>query len=272
MGENMDLIEKQYKNRPRLWLYQMLTLILILALIAWSGSAVEFNAGRSKGLQVAKNIILGILHPDTAFLFNLTTKGVPYLLFETVCIAFLGTIVGAVLAIPFSFLAASNIVPKPVALLGRLFIMAVRTIPPFVYGLMFIRVTGPGPFTGLLTMSLCSIGMLTKMNIETIEDLDVRILESLDAAGCNTFEKIRYGIMPQLIPNFLSTAIYRFDMNLRDAAVLGFVGAGGIGAPLMFAMSSYRWNQVGAILAGLIVLILLMEVFSTRVRVKLIRG
>jgi phosphonate transport system permease protein len=110
------------------------------------------------------------------------------------------------------------------------------------------------------------------MNIETIEDLDIGILESLDAAGCNTFEKIRYGIIPQLIPNFLSTAIYRFDMNLRDASVLGLVGAGGIGAPLLFAMSSYRWNQVGSILIGLIILILIIELFSTKIRVKLVRG
>lgn len=265
-------IEKQYNSRPKKWIYQIITILVVAILVAWSTSAVEFSGSRQNGFVVAKNIIYGIFHPDTALLFNLTTEGVAYLLFETVCIAFLGTIVGAILAIPFSFLAATNIVPKPIALFGRFIIMLIRTIPPFVYGLMFIRVTGPGAFTGLLTMSVCSIGMLTKMNIETIEDLDVRILESLDAAGCNTFEKIRYGIMPQLIPNFLSTAIYRFDMNIRDAAVLGLVGAGGIGAPLMFAMSSYRWNQVGAILAGLILLILVMEMFSTKLRVKLTRG
>lgn len=78
-------------------------------------------------------------------------------------------------------------------------------------------------------MSLCSIGMVSKMFIESIEDLDKRILESLDAAGCTTFQKIRYGILPQLTADFTSTIIYRFDMNLRDATVLGLVGAGGIG-------------------------------------------
>ena len=103
---------------------------------------------------------------------------------------------------------------------------------------MFIRVTGPGPFAGLLTMSLCSIGMVSKMFIESIEDLDKRILESLDAAGCTTFQKIRYGILP----------------------------------PLIFAMSSYRWNEVGAILLGLIVLVLIIEWISARIRVKLARG
>lgn len=79
-------------------------------------------------------------------------------------------------------------------------------------------------------------------------------------------------ILPQLMPNFASTAIYRFDINLRDATVLGLVGAGGIGAPLIFAMNAYRWNEAGAILAGLIVLVLIVEWISTKIRVKLARG
>lgn len=186
--------------------------------------------------------------------------------------AYLGKIVGAVISLPLSFLSASNLVPRGVALVGRVLIAAIRTIPAFIYGLMFIRVTGPGPFAGLLTMSLCSIGMVSKMFIESIEDLDKRILESLDAAGCTTFQKIRYGILPQLTADFTSTIIYRFDMNLRDATVLGLVGAGGIGAPLIFAMSSYRWNEVGAILLGLIVLVLIIEWISAKIRVKLARG
>ena len=171
-----------------------------------------------------------------------------------------------------NFLSASNLMPAPIAWLSRMAIMAIRTVPAFVYGLMFIRVSGPGAFTGLLTMSVCSIGMVSKMYIEAIEDLDIRILESLDACGCNTMQKIRYGILPQLIPNFASTVIYRFDINLRDATVLGLVGAGGIGAPLIFAMNSYRWNEAGAILVGLIVLVLIVEYISTRIRVKLTRG
>ena len=100
-------------------------------------------------------------------------------------------------------------------------------------------------------------------------NLALRILESLDAAGCTSRQKIRYGILPQLMPNFASTAIYRFDINLRDATVLGLVGAGGIGAPLIFAMNSYRWSEAGAILVGLIVLVLIIEWISTKIRVKL---
>lgn len=263
---------RQYEERPRSWIFKLCMGLAAVGLFVWSGSAVRLDSAQQNGLEVAGSIIFGILHPDTKLLFNLTTQGVPYLLLETICIAFLGTIVGAILAIPFSFLSAMNIVPKPIAAVGRLAIMAVRTIPAFVYGLMFIRVTGPGAFAGLLTMSVCSVGMLSKLYIEAIEDLDAGILESLDAAGCNTLQKIRYGILPQLVPNFLSTIIYRFDMNLRDAAVLGLVGAGGIGAPLIFAMSSYRWNEVGSILLGLMVLVLMVEFFSTKIRTKLTRG
>lgn len=265
-------IEKMYEREPKTWYVQLAVALIVAALLAWSMSAVQTGNSTGDGFAVAVNIISGIFHPDTELLFNFTETGVAYLLLETMCIAFLGTVVGAVWSVPLSFMAASNLVPKPLALTVRTFIMLVRTIPAFVYGLMFIRVTGPGPFAGLLTMSVCSIGMISKMFIESIEDLDTKILESLDAAGCTMFQKIRYGILSQLFPDFMSTLIYRFDMNLRDATVLGLVGAGGIGAPLIFAMNSYRWNQVGAILAGLIVLILIIEVISTKIRVKLARG
>ena len=114
---------------------------------AWSMSTVQSGTTGGDGLTVAGKIISGIFHPDTALLFNFTTSGVAYLLLETMCIAFLGTIVGAVLSIPLSFLAAANLVPKPIALIFRVFIMAIRTIPAFVYGLMFIR-DGTGTICG----------------------------------------------------------------------------------------------------------------------------
>ena len=265
-------IRKQLEKQPKTWIFQVICLLIFMVLMVWSSSTVKFTGLAKGGTDIAKNILVGIFTPDPKLLFSFTTQGVPYLLLETMCIAFLGTIVGAILAVPIAFLSATNIVPKPIALVGRLIIMAVRTIPAFVYGLMFIRVTGPGPFAGLLTMSLCSIGMVSKMYIEAIEDIDIKILESLDACGCTTFQKIRYGILPQLLPDFASTIIYRFDMNLRDATVLGLVGAGGIGAPLIFAMNAYRWNEVGAILAGLIILVLIIEFISGKIRVKLARG
>lgn len=265
-------IKEAYDKRPQTWIYHLAIAIIFVGLMVWSGTAVETAGTTMDGGQIALNVLAGIFNPDLSFLFDFTTKGVPYLMLETICIAFLGTIVGAILSVPLAFISASNLTPKPIAFAGRIIIMAVRTIPAVVYGLMFIRVTGPGPFAGLLTMGVCSVGMISKMYIEAIEDLDTHVVESLDAAGCNTWQKIRYGILPQLLPNFASTAIYRFDINLRDATILGMVGAGGFGAPLIFAMNAYRWNEAGAILAGLIVLIIVIEFISTKIRVKLTRG
>lgn len=269
----MDLaVRKQLKQEPNLWINKALTVMFIIAIMLWAGNNVDYNGIKDNGMEIAKNVVSGILHPKTSMLFTLQKGGVPALLLETICIALLGTLIGSILAVPLAFMASSNITPKWVSNITLLFIAAIRTFPAFVYGLMFIRVSGPGPFAGVLTMSLTSIGMVSKLFIEIIEDLDKKILESLDAAGCNGFQKVRYGILPQLFTEFVSTVIYRFEINIKDASTLGLVGAGGIGAPLIFAMNSLSWDEVGAILFGLIVLVLIVEYVSTKIRTKLTRG
>ena len=265
-------IEEAYESRPRLWWLYTFIVLIIAALLGWSGTAITYNGFANKGIEIAKGIGYGLLHPDTGLLFNLTTEGVPYQLLQTVAIAVLGTLIGGVLAIPFSFLACDKIVPKWVSVIFRAIILGIRTIPSLVWALMWIRVTGPNAFCGVVTESVCSIGMICKMYINAIEDVDTRILESLDAAGCTSFQKVRYGILPQIIPNFISTVIYRFDINVKDATTLGIVGAGGIGAALIQCMNSSRWSMVGAYLFGLIFLMIIVEIFSTRVRNRLARG
>ena len=265
-------IEATLKQEPSKKVQYLILTTIIVAAFVWSLSAIEFNAVDDGGWKIASKIIQGILTPDMELLWNFTNQGVFYLLFETICIAFIGTIFGAILSIPVAFLMAPSIVPKPVYLTTRFLVIVIRTVPALVYGLMFVRVTGPGPFAGAMTMSLTSIGMVSKLYVDVIEDIDRGVLEAMDSMGCTTYEKIRFGIIPQLIANFSSITIYRFDMNLRDATILGLVGAGGIGSPLIFAMNSYRWNQVGSILIGLIVLILIVEFVSNKLRNKLVNG
>ena len=265
-------IEEAYEARPRLWWVYTLIVLIVASLLTWSGTAVKFGGFATKGIEVAKGVGNGLLHPDTNLLFNLTTEGVPYQLFQTVAIAVLGTLIGGLLAVPFSFLASDKIVPKGVAFITSAVILIIRTIPSLVWALVWIRVTGPNAFCGVVTQSVCSIGMISKMYITAIEDIDVRILESLDASGCTAFQKIRYGILPQIIPNFISPVIYRFDINVKDATTLGIVGAGGIGAALIQCINSSRWSMVGAYLCGMVVLMLFIEFFSTRIRSKLTRG
>ena len=122
-------IEAAYEQRPRRWVFELAVAVVVVALLLWSGSAVETAGTTQNGAVIAWNILAGIFHPDTNLLFNFTTQGVPYLLLETICIAFLGTIVGAIISIPLAFLSASNLTPKPVAFVGRIIIMAVRTVP-----------------------------------------------------------------------------------------------------------------------------------------------
>lgn len=267
---NMTYEEYLSKNKPnRNWIW-ILTVMLIVVLI-WAFSGISGTGGSGNTSVIARNMIRGLVNPDRDLLFNFQ-QGVPYLLFETIAIAFLGTIIGGVFAIPLAFLSSRNVVPKVVSSVTKVLAIGIRTIPSLVYGLMFIRVTGPGPFAGVMTMSVISIGMLTKLFTDAIEDIDEGVVEALESMGFTTWEKIRHGIIPQLNAAFLSTILYRFDMNLRDATTLGLVGAGGIGAPLTFAINGYSWSEVGAILLGLIIMVLLIETFSTRIRKKIMYG
>ena len=265
-------VAEMYMRRPRMWWLYTLIVLIIAVLVGWSGSTIEFEGLTVTGRSVAQGVISGITHPDFKLLFGTGETDVPYLLLQTMAIAVLGTIFGAILAIPFAFLASTNILPKPVAYIFRVIILLIRTIPSLVWALMWIRVTGPGAACGVITQSVCSIGMISKMYITAIEDLDTRILESLDAMGCTAFQKIRYGVIPQLTASFISTTIYRFDINLKDATTLGIVGAGGIGASLVQCLNSRRWAMVGSFVWGLMVLVLIIEFLSTRVRKKLARG
>lgn len=269
MNQKLTLVLDQAPRRGRQ--YALIVLVL-LVLVGLSSPALKGADITAKGFEIGQSILTGLLTPDTQLLFGLGDSGVAYLILQTIAIAFLGTLVGAVIAVPLSFVSATNIVPRPIVIVTRFIIMAIRTIPSLVYGLMFIRVTGPGPFAGVMTLAVVSIGMISKLFIETIEDLDPGILESLDAFGATFFQKIRYGVLPQLGPDFISILVYRFDMNLREATVLGLVGAGGIGAPMIFALSAYHWHQVGAILIGLFILVFVVEILSDKLRQKIIRG
>ena len=217
-------------------------------------------------MQAVGAMLSGLTRPDWSFFFRTDTSGLGHLLLETVCIALVGTCVGMVLALPLSFLSTSRLMTKPVALLFRAVIMAIRSVPFLIYGLIFIRVSGPGPFTGVLTLGICSVGLLSKRFTEAIEALDFRAYHALEAMGIPLLLRVRYAVLPQIIPAFASAVLYRFDVNIREASVLGLVGAGGIGAPLIFAMNHYAWNEAGAIALGLIILVWVIDLLSAALR------
>jgi phosphonate transport system permease protein len=266
-------IQEALRKQPNEWALKLFVLAIILVIFVVAQDYIPYRGVTEQGLLIARNIFNALTNPNQTILFDFVTRdGVPVLIMETAAIAFLGTIFGAIISVPFAFLSARNIVPKAIASIGVAIIVVIRTFPAVVYALMFIRVTGPGAFTGVLTLSVASIGMLAKLFAEIIEDLDPGIIEALDASGCNTIQKIQYGIFPQLMSNFASTTIYRFEINVKYATILGMVGAGGIGAPLIFAISAYRWSDAGALLIGLVIFVLIIEMISTRIRKKLATG
>ncbi|MFV0379614.1 MAG: phosphonate ABC transporter, permease protein PhnE [Anaerorhabdus sp.] len=265
-------IYEMFTKRPKNYRNYLVYSVILIGLIIYAMSGIDYKGITQKGMDVASGIVYGILHPDKNLLFSMASDGVFMLMLETLAIATLGTIIGALLAIPVAFLSSENVVGKNVAFIARTFVLFIRTIPSLVWALMWVRVTGPGASCGIMTQSIVSIGMLSKLFTTAIEDLDTGILESLDAAGCNTFEKIRVGILPQLTAGFISTIIYRFDINIKDASTLGIVGAGGIGAPLIQSINSRRYSMVGAFLFGMIFLVMIIEYFSTKIRKRLATG
>lgn len=262
-----QLIEKAPSHKIR----NFVIVAIILVLVALSLPFVSWDKISTRGVTIATNILKNFISPNWAALFDFSFKGIPYLLLETVCIALLGTLIGAILSFPLAFLASRNIVGEKISSIFVVFITIIRTIPPFVYVIMFVQVE-IGAVAGILAFAMTSIGMISKLFIESIEELDKGVIEALDSSGATTFQKIRYGIMPQLMSNFLSTILYRFEINVKNATILGMVGAGGVGAELLFAMSNFRWNDAVTLIIGIIILVLVIEFFSGKLRDKLVNG
>jgi len=268
----MAEIQKQLSKFPKRWPRFVTTLLVVVGVIILTKICIDFKGVNPKGLAVAKNAFTGIFVPDWGVITDLSSVGLGYLLLETLAIAFLGTVFGAIFALPFAFLGSRNVAPLWVNEICLIIISIIRAFPAFMYGIMFVKAVGLGAFAGVLSMALGSLGMLSKLMIEAIEDIDNGVLEALDSTGASTFEKIRYGIIPQLSSNFISTILYRFDINIKNATILGVVGAGGIGAPLIFAINAQKWHAVGSYLLGIVVLTLVIEYVSTRIRNKLATG
>lgn len=260
-----------YEKRPNHTIRNSVIISVLLYLVVWSFDVINYPGVTSNSIIIAENILKSFLNPTSRLLFSFEVDSVPVLMFETLGIAFLGTVLGAVLSLPFAFLSSKNIVGR-YAFIGNIVITIIRSFPFFLLALMFVRVSGPGALTGVLTIGVLSVGMISKMYIEVIEDIDPGILQALDASGATTFQKIRYGIIPQLTANFISVIIYRFEINVKNATVLGLVGAGGIGFTLLSAMSAFRWQDAAAALWGIIIVVLFVEYFSTKVRKKLVNG
>lgn len=193
---------------------------------------------------------------------------------ETVMMAVLGTITAAFFALPLAFVAARNFNPEAVSrfLVRRLFDF-VRGIDMLIWSLIFIRAFGLGPLTGTLAIAVTDTGSFGKLFSEAMENVDKKQIEGIEATGASRWQKYRFGVMPQLMPVFMSQFLYWMESNMRSATVIGALGAGGIGLVLVETMRTQRdWENVFYIITITIVMVFVMDGLSSKLRLKLIKG
>jgi len=192
-------------------------------------------------------------------------------LMETIHIATLGTILSVILAFPVGLMAANNFTPNAfLNFIGRLILVSTRSVNSLVWALLFIAIFGPGALAGTLAIAFRSIGFVGKLVGEAIEQTHPGSIEALIAAGATKGSQLNYGYWPQIKPAFWSIVLLRWDINVRESAVLGLVGAGGIGMTLDTAMNLFEWQRVSVILVSIFVIVILAEILITQVRKRIL--
>jgi phosphonate transport system permease protein len=194
-------------------------------------------------------------------------------LLETLAIAFLGTLLAALLALPFGFLVARNVMPSWIFRFSlRRALDGVRSVDTLIWALVWINVVGLGPFAGVLAIMVADFGAFGKLFSEAIETVDDKASEGVISTGGGGLHRVRFGILPQVLPVLLSQVLYLFESNTRSATIIGIVGAGGIGLYLAEAIRTLEWQQVSTIVIMILVAVALIDAISARIRFAIIGG
>ena len=186
---------------------------------------------------------------------------------ETLMIAYVGTTTGGLLAFFLSFIASRNMTPHPwLGVATRRFLEFARTVPSIVFALIFVIAFGLGPVAGVMALSVHTMGALGKLFAEVIENIDMKPVEGIAASGGTWASQMRFAALPQVASNMVSYGLLRFEINVREASVMGFVGAGGIGVTLIEAIRKFYYSDVSAILVFIILTVMLIDYGTERLR------
>lgn len=193
------------------------------------------------------------------------------LLIETVLIAYMATLLGVLGAFLLSFPASRNLAPNRIILnVTRRYLEIVRTVPDLVWALIFVFCFGVGPLAGVLAIGLHATGALGKLYSEANENADMRAVEGIKASGGSWFDQVRYGIVPQVIPNIISYTLLRFEINVRSSSIIGFVGAGGLGQEIRVAMSLQEYTDLSALFLIIFTTVIVIDMLSEKIRHRII--
>jgi phosphonate transport system permease protein len=238
----------------------------VVAVFVWSAVATEVSIGRMvEGLPFMWDFLRRMVPPDPSVLGNAVRGAI-----QTIQIAIVGTVVAAVLALPVGFAAARNAAPGWLFYTSRLLLNAFRAVDTLVYALFFVAAVGLGPFPGVLAVIVYTATVLAKLYSEAIEAIEPGPVEAVRATGATSLQVLRWGVLPQLVPQFLSFTLYRFETNIRAAAVLGFVGAGGIGFYVQTYLRLLNYPAAASVLLVLVGLVMVVDFASSRLRARLV--
>jgi phosphonate transport system permease protein len=231
---------------------------LLLALATIDANWARISEGWERGLR----FIGGFLQPDFSSRWKDISKG----LVESLTMTLTSTVVGILISVPIGIGAARNVAPAWIYYICRSIIAASRALQEIIVAIFFVAMFGFGPFAGFLTLAFGTIGFLSKLLAEDIEDIDEAQAEAIRATGASWAQMINYAIQPQVMPRLIGLSLYRLDINFRESSVIGIVGAGGIGATLNTAIDRYEYDSAGAILLIIIALVMVSEYGSSYLR------
>lgn len=249
----------------------LLFLTVVALLVIWSAFSLDYSGLSTFSLSMGMDVFKGLAQPDWAFLYDGSGEDLVSLLLLTIGIAFLGTMFATILAIPLTLLSAVNLwkAHPLVTKIGKFVCNVLRAFPELVFAIIFVKVVGPGPFAGVMAIGVHQIGMLGKLFTEEMEAMDERLTEEMEAVGANFWQTIFFVRVPYLLPIYSSLALNHFEIAVRSAATLGLVGAGGIGAPLIFAIQTRSWSKVSIILIGVVITVFILDQITGIIRKKL---
>lgn len=235
----------------------------VIAYLILAGLSIDADWQRiAVGLERGQRFAMGFLQPNFESRWSDISRG----LIESLTMTLTATVAGILLSVPIGIGAARNLTPRWVYLICRSVIAISRALQEVIIAIFLVAMFGFGPFAGFLTLSFATIGFLAKLLADDIEEIEPGQAEAIRSTGASWLQLINYAVQPQVMPRLIGLSLYRLDINFRESAVIGIVGAGGIGGTLNTAIDRYEYDSAGAILIVIIAIVMLAEYASTYIR------
>lgn len=258
---DIDTIKNEISPNLR-WYY---IILLVIVLICFQQTGFSF-AKLIKGLPEMAKFVAHAFPPDFTRFNELALS-----VLQTIEISVAGTILAIILALPIGIGASVNFSPKPIVYKScRMLLNFTRSVSEMIVALVFVTAVGLGPFSGVMALAVHSAGMLGKFYAEAIENVGKGEIEAIKSTGANTFQVLRFAVLPQVLPELVTVILYRWEVNIRSATVLGMVGAGGIGFDLITAIRLFQYQEALAIVLLTLITVAVIDQVNNHIRKKII--